>query len=284
MSGSEAGGEGAGGVEEVPAREPRPDARPLKSALKKRGSGAGDQRRTPLRASVKLRFSTRPIRFSYGRENYPSNASTPTQSSGHGENKENSAPFTYLPPNMTGMPALLRHCPSDSDSDHEYPPDGTVTRLAVKLAQRPDRQELYERGILKAESETDRRVYRQAIGARLSRRLSLRPSAEELEERNILLKQTPEEARKLREEKKTTLLRKLSFRPTVEELRERKIIRFNDYIEVTSAHVYDRRADKPWTRLTPRDKAVIRKELNDYKANEMDVHDDSKHLTRFHRP
>ncbi|KAK3852598.1 hypothetical protein Pcinc_040821, partial [Petrolisthes cinctipes] len=29
------------------------------------------------------------------------------------------------------------------------------------------------------------------------------------------------------------------------------IIRFNDYIEVTQAHEYDRRADKPWTRLTP---------------------------------
>ena len=46
----------------------------------------------------------------------------------------------------------------------------------------------------------------------------------------------------------------LSFRPTVEELRERKIIRFNDYVELTEAEIYDRRADKPWTRLTPRDK------------------------------
>lgn len=116
------------------------------------------------------------------------------------------------------------------------------------------------------------------------RRLSLRPSAEELEERNILKKQTPEEARKLKEEKRRTLLRKLSFRPTVEELKERKIIRFNDYIEVTEAQEYDRRADKPWTRLTPRDKAVIRKELNDFKSLEMDVHEESRHLTRFHRP
>ena len=28
------------------------------------------------------------------------------------------------------------------------------------------------------------------------------------------------------------------------------------------------------------DKANIRKELNDYKSAEMDVHDDSRHLTR----
>jgi len=86
------------------------------------------------------------------------------------------------------------------------------------------------------------------------------------------------------ENKKATLLRKLSFRPTVEELKQRKVIHFNDYVDVTNAHEYDRRADKPWTRLTPRDKAMIRKELNDFKSAEMDVHEESRHLTRFHRP
>lgn len=40
----------------------------------------------------------------------------------------------------------------------------------------------------------------------------------------------------------------------MDELKERKIIKFSDYVEVTDAHEYDRRADKPWTRLTPRDK------------------------------
>ena len=59
-----------------------------------------------------------------------------------------------------------------------------------------------------------------------------------------------------------------------------QIIKFSDYIEVTPCHEYDRRADKPWTRLTPKDKASIRKELNDFKSNEMDVHEDSRHLTR----
>lgn len=76
------------------------------------------------------------------------------------------------------------------------------------------------------------------------------------------------------------MLRKLSFRPTVEELKEKKIIRFNDYIEVTQAQDYDRRADKPWTRLTPKDKAAIRKELNEFKSSEMAVHEGSRHLTR----
>lgn len=91
---------------------------------------------------------------------------------------------------------------------------------------------------------------------------------------------SPAEEKKQKEEKKRYLLRKLSFRPTVDELKEKKIIRFNDYIEVTQAHDYDRRADKPWTRLTPKDKAAIRKELNEFKSSEMAVHEGSRHLTR----
>lgn len=67
----------------------------------------------------------------------------------------------------------------------------------------------------------------------------------------------------------------------MDELKEKKIIRFNDYIEVTQAHDYDRRADKPWTRLTPKDKAAIRKELNEFKSSEMAVHEGSRHLTRY---
>lgn len=38
------------------------------------------------------------------------------------------------------------------------------------------------------------------------------------------------------------------------ELVARRILRFNEYVEVTDAKDYDRRADKPWTRLTPADK------------------------------
>ena len=71
---------------------------------------------------------------------------------------------------------------------------------------------------------------------------------------------------------------------------------------------YDRTADKPWTRLTQQDKvtevwwrfsdtgapeffcfvscvqALIRRELNQFKAAEMEVHEESRHRTRFHRP
>lgn len=52
----------------------------------------------------------------------------------------------------------------------------------------------------------------------------------------------------------------LNQRPTVDELRERKIlIRFSDYVEVAKAQDYDRRADKPWTRLSAADKVSNKK-------------------------
>jgi phosphatase and actin regulator 4 len=68
------------------------------------------------------------------------------------------------------------------------------------------------------------------------------------------------------------------------ELRDRKIIRFCDYIEVSECDEVDRRADKPWTRLTPRDKQLIRRELNEYKSSEMEIHQESAKYTRFHPP
>ena len=48
----------------------------------------------------------------------------------------------------------------------------------------------------------------------------------------------------------------------MEELREKRIlIRFNDYVEVADAQDYDRRADKPWTRLTAADKVKVLRAL-----------------------
>uniref|UniRef100_A0A8C3RK69 Phosphatase and actin regulator n=1 Tax=Chelydra serpentina TaxID=8475 RepID=A0A8C3RK69_CHESE len=113
------------------------------------------------------------------------------------------------------------------------------------------------------------------------RRLSQRPAVEELERRNILKQRNDQTEQEERREIKQRLTRKLNQRPTVDELRDRKIlIRFSDYVEVAKAQDYDRRADKPWTRLSAADKAAIRKELNEYKSNEMEVHASSKHLTR----
>uniref|UniRef100_A0A8C7S1N1 Phosphatase and actin regulator n=1 Tax=Oncorhynchus mykiss TaxID=8022 RepID=A0A8C7S1N1_ONCMY len=150
--------------------------------------------------------------------------------------------------------------------------------LAVKLSNRPSKSELEEKNILPMQTDEERLESRQQIGTKLTRQSNLcslvfptaRNEQEELEEKREI---------------KRRLTRKLSQRPTVEELRQAKIlIRFSDYVEVSDAPEHDRRADKPWTRLTAADKAAIRKELNDFKSNEMEVHESSRHLTRFHRP
>lgn len=58
---------------------------------------------------------------------------------------------------------------------------------------------------------------------------------------------------------------------------------FADYAEVVECEEYDRKADKPWTRLRPEDKAAIRKELNEFKKFEMEVHPESEYMTRSAR-
>nr|XP_037271502.1 phosphatase and actin regulator 1-like isoform X3 [Rhipicephalus microplus] len=288
---SPAGGDGGGGgplVEEIPAKEPpRSSVLPRKSALKKQqvnGAHATQQQLTAAQARL------RPTRIHLS----PSGAQSPLPPGlqlHEGSNKENHWPPP--PPSAGGD----NHSDSDEDGPinwRDYYGDDEQGRLAAKIArkdslalklsQRPDRQELIDKNILQMQSDRERQESREAVGNKLTRRLSLRPTPEELEQRNILKLQTAEELKKEKEQKKKVLIRKLSFRPTIEELKERKIIRFNDYVEVTQAQDYDRRADKPWTRLTPKDKAAIRKELNEFKSMEMEVHEDSRHLTRFHRP
>ncbi|XP_022313965.2 phosphatase and actin regulator 2-like isoform X5 [Crassostrea virginica] len=183
----------------------------------------------------------------------------------------------------------IRYRDEEEEEDEDSPSSlaAKVARqdsLARFLRNRPTRTELVEKNIIQEKTVTQKVEDRNAIGSKLIRRLSLRPTQEELEQRNILHTQSIDQAEKDKEEKKRYLIRKLSFRPSIEELKERKIIKFNDYVEWTDAHEYDRRADKPWTRLTPKDKAAIRKELNEFKSKEMAVHEESKHLTRFHRP
>ncbi|XP_043852608.1 phosphatase and actin regulator 4 isoform X2 [Dromiciops gliroides] len=155
--------------------------------------------------------------------------------------------------------------------------------LAMKLNNKPSESDLGLNSWPRKSKEEWNEI-RHQIGNTLIRRLSQRPTAEELEQRNILQPKNEADRQAEKREIKRRLTRKLSQRPTVAELLARKILRFNEYVEVTDAQDYDRRADKPWTKLTPADKAAIRKELNEFKSSEMEVHEDSKHFTRFHRP
>uniref|UniRef100_A0A8C1P673 Phosphatase and actin regulator n=1 Tax=Cyprinus carpio TaxID=7962 RepID=A0A8C1P673_CYPCA len=175
----------------------------------------------------------------------------------------------------------------EEDEDDEYTSSSLANKirrrdtLAMKLGNRPSKKELEEKNILPRTSETERQELWQQIGCKLVRRLSQRPTTEELEQRNILKQKNEEEEQEAKQEIKRRLSRKLSVRPTVAELVARRILRFNEYVEVTEAKDYDRRADKPWTRLTPADKAAIRKELNEFKSKEMEVHEESKQFTRY---
>ncbi|XP_054429316.1 phosphatase and actin regulator 3 isoform X2 [Pteronotus mesoamericanus] len=199
------------------------------------------------------------------------------------ENKENLLVSTGLEDDL-----LLYQ---DEEALNDSVISGTLPRkckkelLAVRLRNRPSKQELEDRNIFPRRTDEERQEIRQQIEMKLSKRLSQRPAVEELERRNILKQRNDQTEQEERREIKQRLTRKLNQRPTVDELRDRKIlIRFSDYVEVAKAQDYDRRADKPWTRLSAADKAAIRKELNEYKSNEMEVHASSKHLTRFHRP
>ncbi|KAM4729329.1 phosphatase and actin regulator 2 [Anableps anableps] len=187
-------------------------------------------------------------------------------------------------------PILYRGDDDEEDDEDEYTNNSLASKirrrdtLNIKLGNRPSKEELEEKNILPRSSETERHELRQQIGSKLVRRLSQRPTTEELEQRNILKQKNEAEEKEAKQEIKRRLTRKLSVRPTVAELIARRILRFNEYVEVTDAKDYDRRADKPWTRLTPADKAAIRKELNEFKSQEMKVHKDSEQFTRFHRP
>ncbi|XP_029308923.1 phosphatase and actin regulator 1-like isoform X3 [Cottoperca gobio] len=197
------------------------------------------------------------------------------------------------------LPSMYKDEDDDDEDDEDDEDDDSIftstlaqkvlrkDSLAIKLSNRPSKRELEDKNILPMQTDEERLESRQQIGTKLTRRLSQRPTAEELEQRNILKRKSRNEQEEMEEKReiKRRLTRKLSQRPTVEELRLAKIlIRFSDYVEVSDAQDYDRRADKPWTRLTAADKAAIRKELNDFKSNEMEVHESSRHLTRFHRP
>ncbi|XP_013800149.2 phosphatase and actin regulator 4 isoform X1 [Apteryx mantelli] len=143
----------------------------------------------------------------------------------------------------------------EEDESHNSTLANKVKRkdtLAMKLGNATAPHE--EKIVFPRKSKEEWNEIRQQIGTTLIRRLSQRPTAEELEQRNILQPKNEADRQAEKREIKRRLTRKLSQRPTVAELQARKILRFNEYVEVTDAQDYDRRADKPWTKLTPADK------------------------------
>ncbi|KFO60909.1 Phosphatase and actin regulator 2, partial [Corvus brachyrhynchos] len=215
-----------------------------------------------------------------------SDAAAPSESESsresHGSDSDSDGPILYTDDD------------DDDDDDENASSESSLASkirrrdtLAIKLGNRPSKKELEDKNILQRTSEEERQEIRHQIGTKLVRRLSQRPTTEELEQRNILKQKNEEEEQEAKREIKRRLSRKLSLRPTVAELQARRILRFNEYVEVTESPDYDRRADKPWARLTPADKArdkSIRKELNEFKSTEMEVHEESRQFTRWVNP
>ncbi|XP_077056233.1 phosphatase and actin regulator 4A isoform X7 [Siphateles boraxobius] len=187
-------------------------------------------------------------------------------------------------------PINYRDDDEEDEEEEDVPTSGLASRvkrkdtLALKLERQQEKEQSEDQENIAWNNKEQWEAVRNKISTTLTRRLSQRPSAQELEQRNILLAKNEADRRLERSEIKRRLTRKLSQRPTVAELQARKILRFHEYVECTHAQDYDRRADKPWTKLTPADKAAIRKELNEYKSSEMEVHQESRIYTRFHRP
>jgi len=299
-------------MEEVPAKQPQLTAMPKKSAMKKpRVDTVQSSNNCTTSVNTNGATSSQSVTFAnkFTKPNYTKHESNykvsfPELKSVIKGLKSNSNSINFqckrAPVEKERNPAVVSNSDSDSDDGdslaklRDYYGEDEEGRLAakiarkdsleIKFAQRPNRDELVERNILPSLNHKERQELREVLESKLSRRLRLRPTVEELEQRNILHTQSPEEQQKEKEQKKKSLDRKLSFRPTIEDLKKRKIISFSDYVEITKAHDYDRKAEKPWCFLTPQDKAEIRKELNEFKSSEMEVHESSKFMTRFHRP
>merc|ERR1712131_250628 len=145
--------------------------------------------------------------------------------------------------------------------------------LARKIARRDTiaREKEINELKLKAKSN-DMQTRKNDIELALSRRLSQRPSIEELKARNICRNKSEKQEKEDREKIKKELSRRLSQRPNVEVLKKKKILKFEEYVDVYEVPNIERKAEKPWTKLTPQDKADIRKELNEYKVKYSLIH------------
>ncbi|CAB3408316.1 unnamed protein product [Caenorhabditis bovis] len=264
------------GYKRIEAKEPNFSAQPDKPALRRPGQPSR------LRLNKKSANST-PVK----------NDPLPSKLT---DDSDSDSPIQYrddIPSPVSAAAAAARRAanmaqPTTSSSDDDGDDEEDVPIEKTGLASRVNRKDTIALRLeappckddINGQTADDRKKLMKTASIKLARKLSERPSAEELEDRNIL-KRRGQTAREQMEEKRKLLLRKLSFRPTIAQLKEQQIIQFNDYVEVTQAEIYDRKTDKPWTRLTPTDKAMIKKELNDFKATEMNVHEESRVFTRY---
>ncbi|EPZ32516.1 hypothetical protein ROZALSC1DRAFT_27799 [Rozella allomycis CSF55] len=178
-------------------------------------------------------------------------------------------------------------------------------KLNGRIQRRPSKAELEERNILIQDTTstdplTIRRKSFEFRQTQLKSCLRKRMDKNELQERNILkgidyhllkidTKTDPAlasaSAKLIRAQLENSLENKMQHRPTPESIA--KILGFKDVVEVLPtyrADDYNRKVDDNVTfkMLTPKLKQEIREELNQYKREEMIVHEESVANTAFH--
>lgn len=155
--------------------------------------------------------------------------------------------------------------------------------LGGKLARRLDRGSLREKNIIRENKPQEAKF---DLASKLERRLSSRGSKKDLAARNIIRSESAAEAAEKRKSLQGILQRRLSRRMSAKELRKKGVLKFHEFVDVydaAAADDYDRKAEKPWTKLTNADKIAIKRELNEFKRDEMPVHTESEKYTRFHK-
>ncbi|VDK43984.1 unnamed protein product [Anisakis simplex] len=285
-------------IEEVAAKEPDLTAKPNKPVLKKLGAPSRSKvyKVQPSDGLIDQHYSSNFKSVRTSNDELPSRLTDDSDSDSDIKYRDDGpSSFVHTATRHLGFgrstnpviaSRLMPQCSFDADDtdESEWPVGGLAAKVLRKdtFARRLDVDAPDPVDDIPNQTSDDRRRLMHKVSIKLERKLSERPSVEELEQRNILKsKDDSISSKKAMDETRKMLLRKLSFRPTIQELKDKQIIKFNDYVEVTEAEVYDRKADKPWTRLTAMDKALIRKELNDFKATEMDVHEESRIFTRL---
>eukprot|EP01137_Pigoraptor_chileana_P034365 Opistho-2@26805 len=190
---------------------------------------------------------------------------------------------------------------SDGDNDEDDEDDDVITdmpaikvrrdSLDIKLGNRPDRRNLVDRNIVTEASDEEKQAIHDKLEKKLQNHLATRPEKVDLIDRNILKGQNVnpnlfDSQESLKWASTVDILNNaMKRRPSIAELEERNIlINFRETVDVGTTFTpgeYDRKVEKTWTRLTAKDKVEIKRELNEFKRT-MDVHDESKHMTRFH--
>ncbi|GAB1294917.1 Phosphatase and actin regulator [Apodemus speciosus] len=187
----------------------------------------------------------------------PMNRTTPYSSTGLGGAREQAKCFTTKDELGKAGPQLLTPEQMGDSSESFSGPEDEAPREYQANDSDSDGPILYTDDD-DEEDDDDDGSGESALASKIRRRDTLaiklgnRPSKKELEDKNILQRTSEEERQELRQQIGSKLVRRLSQRPTTEELEQRNILK----------------------------QAAIRKELNEFKSTEMEVHEESRQFTR----